>query len=827
MSYGDLHPWASMSIRWTLAQAWRALRRSPGFSAAAVAILATVIGANVATFSVVNAALLRPLPYAHPDQLIAVRGNFPAMGLAGISVSQGEFLDYRDRTSAFTALSAYNTGQQTLIEANGAQTPAFTANATHDIFAVLGVSPRAGRFFSAEDEVEGAAPVAVIGAEFWRRQFGGDPAVVGKTINLSGTTVQIVGVAPERLKFPLALASVPPDLWTPLSIPSAARANRGNRGLSVLARLRDGTTLSRADEDVRQVASTFSTEYANNYPPNGGFVPSAHSVADELTAGVKSTLLLFMGAVLFVLLVGCANLANLLLVRGSARQTEVAVRMALGANSSRIVSQLLSESFLLSAAGTAAGLALSVLGVKALVAIGGTTLPWLSEATIDWRVLAFAATIGVITTLIFGLFPARAAAALSFQSTLRAGGKGSGSHPGQRRARSVLLISELALATVLLSGAALLVRSFDRVLSDSPGFTAEGVLTARVTAPAARFTDSSAVRNFYRELDRVIGEIPGVTSAGMSHILPLSGNRNDWSFQVEGRPVGPGNPPADEQIRQVDAGYFATIGTQVLEGRDFSEIDRENGAPVVIVNSALARKIWPGESAVGKRVAFGGGPQNALQFRTVVGVVADVRHDGLDAPFEPQLYLPITQSPAVPRGVSIVARVSEASPAVRTAMQQAIAAVDPGQPRRSVTEVSTLISNSVAPRRFSMLLITSFAALSLVLAALGNFAVTAFAVSQRTREMGIRMALGARPGDAVLTIVADGVKIAGIGIAIGIGLSLPAMRLIRSQLYGVTATDPASFAAVAGALALVAVLACYLPARRMTRVSPTVALRDE
>jgi putative ABC transport system permease protein len=815
-----------MSLQWTFAQAARSLRRSPGFSAAAVAILATIIGANVATFSVVNAVLLRPLPYPHPEQLVAIRGNFPAMNLRGISVSAGEFLDYQQRTSTFSALTAFQTAQPTLIEANGSQSTAFSITATAGVFEVLGVSPRAGRFFTDADAVQGASPVAVIGGEFWRRHFGADPEIIGRTINLSGTTVRVIGVAPERLKFPPTLASVPPDVWMPLAFSPAALVNRGNRNFSVLGRLRDGTSLERANDEVRKVAATFSAEFPNNYPANSPIEPSTHSVTGELTASVKSTLLLFMGAVFSVLIVGCANLANLLLVRGTTRQTEVAVRMALGANSQRIIFQLLAESFLLSVAGTVAGLALSVAGVRALVAIGGTTLPWLSEATIDWRVLAFATTIGVVTALVFGLFPARAAASLSFHRTLRAGGKGAVTSVPQRRARSVLLASELALAMVLLSGAALLIRSFERVLRDSPGFNAEGVLTARVTAPVARFADSTSVRNFYRELHRVVGEIPGVTAAGLIHILPLSGNRNDWGFLVEGRVVGPGTPPADEQVRMVDAGFFSTIGTPVLEGRDFTGDDREGGALVVVVNEALAKKIWPGESALGKRVSFSGGP-NAPQFRTVVGVVANVRHDGLDAPFEPHLYVPIAQTPFVPRGVNIVARIREASPAVRTSIQQAIAAVDPGQPQRSVGDVAALITNSVAPRRFSMLLITSFAVLSLVLAALGTFAVTAFAVSQRTREMGIRMALGARPGDAVRRIVADGARVAGIGIILGVILSIPAMRFIRSQLYGVTAYDPLSFVAVAGALGVVTIVACYLPARKMTRVSPTIALREE
>jgi predicted permease len=650
--------------------------------------------------------------------------------------------------------------------------------------------------------------------------------MVGRSINVSGTSFEVVGLAREELKFPPGLAAAPPDLWLPLAFGQNARAVRGNRSFQVIARLRGGVPLARANEDLTGVATAFVAENANNYPAGAAFAPSVHSIVNDMRANVKPTLLLFMGAVLFVLLVGCANLANLLLVRGSARQSELAVRIALGASARTVVAQLLSESFLISVGGALFGVALSLVTLKVLIAIGGTTVPWLAEATIDWRVLSFAAATTVVTTIAFGLFPARSAVSLSFHQSIRAGGKGSTGNAAQRRTRSLLLAGEIAVATVLLSGSALLLKSFQRVLSDSPGFRPEGVITARVTAPGARFADTTAVRGFYTELVRVVGEIPGVEQASLASILPLSGNRTDWSFAIEGRVIGAGSPPPDEQIRQIAPGYFATIGSSMVEGRDFLPTDRVGAGLVVIVNHALAAKWWPGESAIGKRVSFSG--QNATpEWRTVVGIVADMRHNALDAPMEPQLYLPFAQTPFLTRGMSVVARVHDPSPAVSAALQRAIATVDPGQPTRQVSTIMSLVTASVAPRRFAMLLISGFATLSLVIAALGTFAVTAFAVTQRTREMGIRMALGASPGDAVRSIVREGAVIAVLGIVAGVAAAIPAMGVIRNQLYGVSAVDPSSLVTVAAALATIAVGASYLPARRIARVSPTIALRDE
>lgn len=804
--------------------ALRTLGRARSFTVASIGILALAIGAVVAVFSVVSAVLVRPLPYQQPDQLVNVFGNFPTLGLERIEVGSGEFFDYQSRTRAFRGFAAYRTRQATLGEP-GASTPSLDAiEGSANLLSLLGATPIVGRLFAADDDLVGAPPKVLISAGLWRRSFGGSAAVVGTEIRVNGTMSRIEGVLPDGLKFPAIPGSTVPDVWLPLHFSVEDRTARGDRSLKVIARLKDGQSLASAQVDLTRVVSSFAADYPGMYPPTGAFVATLSSVRDEATRGLRTSLILVMGAVTLVLLLACANVANLLLTRATARRGEMAVRTALGADRRRIVELVLLENLLLSGCAAAGGLILAV-GSLAIISRGGAgTLPWLRDISLDWRVILFTAVLTIATGLLCGIAPALAAFHMDIVGALRNGGAGVMGGRRYRHVRGLLSAAQVAIALVLLTGAGLLVRSFTVMMGEGAGIRLGGVASVEISAPGSRFSDNTMVLAFYENVFRSLGEIPGVERVSAVHVLPFSGSQNDRGFRVEGRDLGPNQPPPDEQARFVAPDYFATMGIPIISGRGIDRTDDANAVKRVVVSQSFARKIWPGESPLGKRIAFDGG--NATpQWRLVVGVAGDVKHDALDQAAPPTFYAPLAQLQQAPRSIWIVLLAKGDNARLEQSVRERLSTLDPLQSSIALVSMTTRMQDATGPRRFAMKLLSSFSLLAFLLACVGLYALMAYAVSQRTREIGLRMALGSRPAATIALVMKEGVGIVGLGVLLGLLLGVPVMRLLRAQLYGIGPTDPTTLVVAGLGLTVAALLACYLPARAASRIDPLVAIR--
>ena len=807
----------------------RVLWGSPGFTLVAVAVLALGVGATAAIFSVVNAVLLRPLPFDEADRLVFLTERNTQQD--GVSLSWPDFTDWRAQNRVFEKVAAYNRDSYNLT-GGGEPERLLAAQVSADLFHVLRVNAARGRVFADEDDRPGAAPVVVISHGLWQRRFGGDPAIVGRQVTLNGRGYTVVGVMPQGFLFPNRA-----ELWVPLGqLSQPSWGNRDNHlGLFGVARLKDGVTLDEARADLNMIAANLEEQYPDtNRDERASLTP----LQETYVRDVRAALWTLAGAVLFVLLIACANVANLQLARASARRKEMAVRAALGAGRWRLVRQLLAESVLLALAGGVTGLLLAQWGVGLILAIRPDSIPRAGEIGIDGRVLLFTAGVSVLTGIAFGLAPALRASRPDLQETLKEGARGGAA--GRNLFRGGLVVAEVALTLVLLTGAGLLARSFLRLQQVNPGFTYEHLVSFNMTLPARKYPGEQQRVNFLREVLSRLRALPGVEGAAASSGLPLGYNNWQTPFTIDGRPQPPASQAPLMDTTAASPDYFRAMGIPLLRGRYFTEQDDRRwadekslraadegarsvaGLNSIIIDEEFARRYWPNEEAVGGRVRFGaGGP--AL---TVVGVVGRVRMEGLKTDSERvQGYLPYLQFPT--RGLGIVIRSAQEPEQVIAAARREVMAVDPEQPLYNVRTLAQLRSTSIAPATLNLTLLSVFAGLALLLAATGLYGVVAYTVAQRTREIGIRVALGAQGKDVLRMVVGRGMLLALAGVAAGLAGSFLLTRVMSGLLYGVTPTDPLTFAAVSLLLAAVALLACLVPAWRAAKVDPMVALRYE
>jgi putative ABC transport system permease protein len=813
-----------------LRYALRGMRQRPGFALVAVLTLALGIGANTAIFSIANGVLLRALPYAVPDRLVMVWGYRAQEPLAELSVP--EYWDLRERTRSMASVGAYADGSANLTGSGAPErlrVGVMTANMTQ----VLGVEPRLGRGFTAEEDLPGRPSAVLLSDGLWRRRFGADSGIIGRTLTLDDTPATVVGVMPRDFQLPSHFGGAPMDLWAPLQLdPAQNRSERGWHYLRAVGRLKPDVTLDAASRESSTLMRAMLAEYPGEYHPD--FNGSATAVRQEVVGDVRPAILVLLGAVALLLLIACANVAGLLLARAEGRQREMALRTALGAGRGRLVRQLLTESVLLSLIGGGLGLLAALWGVRALLLVAPASIPRLDAVDIDGRVLAFTLGVTVLTGLLFGLVPAVHAARHDLSGALGDGGRGGTPGAARHRVRRALVAGQVALALVLAAGAGLLVQSFVHLRQVDPGFVPERLLTAHIEPSPIRYASNASVRAFYQSLLERLQALPGVRRAATARALPMTGRleMGDWSFILEGQASSPPVPtdwhPADWQVVSPD--YFRTMGIPVLTGRGIEASDRLGTPGVMVVNRTLAHQVWPGRDPIGQRVLLGGGEVDSV-WRTVVGVVGDVRHRGLSAPPRPEMYLPYAQFPAgrgdATRALYLVIRTAGDPSALIPSVRGALAGLDPDVPLSSVQTMEQSMGSWAAERRLLMLLVTSFAALALVLGAVGIYGVMAHVVAQREREIGVRVALGAVPGEIVRLVAAQGMTMVGLGIVVGALISLAASRLLRSVLFEVRPYDPATLVTTAVALAAVAAVAMLIPALRATRVDPIDALRAD
>jgi putative ABC transport system permease protein len=794
---------------------FRTLRKNPGFALVAVVTLALGIGANTAIFSVVNGVLLRPLPYPDPDRLVRLweRSEQGAeMGLA-----EPNFRDWREMSQSFEALAFHSdprfAGPETVL---GADVPVRVRRhvVSREFFQVFQARPRLGRTFIDEEATQGGPPAVVVSHGFWRTRMGADPQVLRRSLELYGTRFRVVGVMPPDFAYPAGT-----DLWTPVELdgPSASRTAHNWVGV---ARLRPGVTPEAAQRELDRLTTHLRAAYGSGMDAAGARVVG---LQEELYGDLRRPLLLLLAASALVLVVACANLASTLLARGTSRHREVAIRTALGATRIRVVRQLLTESLLLSLLGTLAGIGVAALIVKAVLTLGPATLGGGGRVRLDGWVLGFALVVALVTALLFGLVPALQASESKLADTLRAGGRGSS---GERRRGvwAVLVGSEVALALLLLVGSGLLIQSFRRVLGVDAGFQPRGVLTAELSLPASKYAGDPEIAGFYRRALAEARGVPGVTEAGVIQHLPLSGMELNGGFEVEGRP-GAG---AAGSYRVASGGYFRAMGIPLLRGRLLDERDRAGTPDVAVVSQALARRVWPNEDPIGKRVRNLANDSWIYPDRwiTIVGVVGDVRAGGLLSAPREEVYVSYLQRPARARESVLTLRTAVPPASVAAAVGARLRALDADVPVETAT-MDERVMRSVAERRFTTLLLAGFALVALALAGVGIYGVVSYSVARRTREIGIRIALGAHPGAMRTMMQRNAMAVVLAGVAGGFLASFALVRLLRGMLYDVSPTDPATFAAVALLITGVAWLASYIPAHRATRVDPIVTMRAE
>jgi len=797
----------------------RMLRTKPGFTFIAVLTLSLGIGANTAIFSVVNAVLLRPLPFKDPERLVWFWGVQPQL-------SQGphapaDFLDYQTQNSSFEQMAAFRNLSFTLT-GTGEPKRVDGRIVSANYFSLLGVEAARGRVFAPADGQAGAVRVALLSHGFWQQHFGGEPQVIGRTLSLNGESALVIGVMPPNFK------ETDVELWINprQSVPDLATNSqadiaslRSQNYLRVIGRLKPGVSLPQAQTDINAIGARLRQQYPNtNAARSVQLVPLHERVVGEL----RRTLLVLLSAVGVVLLIACANVANLMLARATARQKEMAIRAALGATRWRVVRQLLMESVLLACVGGACGWLLAVWGVDALVALSPAGTPRLSEISLDGRVLSFTMIASVLTGIVFGLFPALAASQPNLNETLKEGGREAASGGSRHRLRSTLVVTEVALAVIVLAGAGLLVKSFARLQAVKPGFDPMQQTTMLIWLSEAKYNERAARLAFITELIAQLDALPGVQSAAVANDLPLRGTDLTNYPTLEGRPPAGLNERILTGVHAIGPRYFKAMSIPLRAGREFTERDVDRSSVVTVVNETAARLFWPGEEAIGKRFRFGGGRAEWIE---VVGVVGDVRHEGLQEEAGPHVYLPLLQVPWPTLKVAL--RSNLAPTALASAVRQQVQAIDPQQPVSDVKTMSEIMAQSVAPRRLTLSLFSLFAIVALMLAAVGIYGVIAYTVGQRTREIGIRMALGAQPRDVLKLVVGQGMLLALIGVGLGLMAALVLTRLMASLLFGVRPSDPMTFASIALLLGGVALVACYLPARRATKVDPMIALRYE
>ncbi|MFY9570621.1 MAG: ABC transporter permease [Blastocatellia bacterium] len=797
---------------------FRMLLKHPGFTTVAVIALALGIGANTAIFSVVNAVLLRPLPFPEPERLMVVYESRTDRGVSRSSVSYPNFADWRDQNSVFERMSSYHDSDFVMTgDGEPARLQGAVVNA--DLFPLLGVSPILGRPFLPEEDKPGdSGGVVMLSHRLWQQRFNGDPNIIGRSIVLGGKNYVVVGVMPQGFQFPVG--SDPVDLWSTVAVDSGMFTQRGAHYMRVIARLKPGVPLAQAKAEMDGIAGNLERQYPDENSHRGiNIVPALESLVGD----IRPALLILLGAVGCVLLIACANVANLLLARATTRHKEMAIRSALGASRARVVRQLLTESVLLSLAGGALGLLVALWSTTLLVQISGDDVPRAAQIGLDLRVLGFTLMVSLITGVIFGLAPAIHSSNTDLTESLKEGGRGSSDGARRNRLRGALVIVEVAVAVVLLVGAGLLIQSLRRLQQVSPGFNPHNVLTFSIGLPEVKYKPEQQV-TFYRELKSRLESLPGVRSASGVMPLPLSGDRMRVTFETEGRPISRAELPATE-IRTVGLDYFKTVGIPLIKGRDFTERDNRKAPPVIIVNEAFARQFFPGEDVVGKRIKPGiTADDEEPGMREIVGLVGDVKHRSLSADSDPEAYEPHAQ---LTFDMSILVKTETDPRSLINAVQNELRAMDKDLPAYSIKTLDEYLSASVAQPRFNTLLLAIFAGMALILTAVGLYGVMSYSVTQRTHEIGIRLALGARQQDVLKMVVRQGMALTAIGIGAGLLGAYFLTRLLATLLFGVSATDPVTFVAISLVLAAVALGACFIPARRATKVDPMIALRYE
>lgn len=805
----------------------RSLIKRPGFVAVAVITLALGIGANTAIFSVINAVVLRPLPYADPDRLVMVWET--VAGNDRRSVAPGNYVDWRDQNKTFAGMSAAFNGNFNL---TGDAEPERIdgATITSNLMEVLGVPAQVGRTFQPVDDSARGSSVVLISDGLWKGRFGADHNIIGRSITIDETPHTVVGVMPAGFQFPAKS-----DLWVlgrdrnavSLSLISQFPENdwtheRDAHFLRVVGRLKPDTSLSQAQSDIAGIALRAEQDFPKTNAGLGSAVVSLHS---QVVGKVQGLLFILFGAVAFVLLIACTNVANLMLARSVKREREIAIRVAVGAGRWRLVRQLLTESFLLSLSGGLAGLLLSTWVVALFIKLSPGDIPRLDEATVDFRLLAFTFVISLLTGVGFGLLPAFHSTRVRLSSSLKEGSRTTyGRLP--RNTRNVLIASEIALAQILLVGAGLLILSYVRASEVKPGFNTQGVLSAKIAPSAKKYPDPKAKAAFYSIVLARLSQLPGVRSVGMVMNLPLSGASMNRGFHAEGRP----DPKPDENVTMdyqvVSEDYFRTLEVPMVRGRAFTNADTDVSQRVIVINQALAQRYWLNEDPIGRRIAIGDKSKEA-SWRTIVGVVGDMRHASLSEHPVPTAFTVYRQDLESWPRMAFVLKTDGDQVALTSAVRSALISIDPSQPVYAIEPMEKLVDDSIAPRRFVMSLIGLLAFVALVLSAVGVYGVISISVSERTQEMGIRMALGARKGDVLALVLGQSARIAVLGIVVGLLGAFALTRLLSTLLFEVSPTDPITFASVAVLLGLVALVACYIPARRATKVDPLVALRYE
>jgi putative ABC transport system permease protein len=804
----------------------RTLYKNPGFTAVAVLALALGIGANTAIFSVVNELLLRPLPFKDPERIVMLWEVTPE-GRHQNTTSRANFVRWRDDSKSFDGVAAFADTKLNLTGVGDAEeVPAQLASP--DLFRILGAEPIIGRTFSQDDARAGAPRVAVLGYGLWQRRFGGDRGVIGKPVTLNGVPVTVVGVMPAGFEWHIRSRSRtgrPAEIWTVLPMPAAGSDSEGEwqgRFLSVAARLKAGVSIEQAGAELKTIERRIGQDSPRF---NKDYTTEVIPLREQFVGGVRTALWILLGAVGFVLLIACANVANLLLARSAAREKEIAVRTALGASRVRVVRQLLTESLLLALLGSVVGLGLAWWGTGALVAISPRELVNLRGVGINLTVLAWTAGVSLLTGIIFGLAPALEASRLNLNDALKEGGKGSGGQSTRsRRLRGALVVAEVALSLVLLASAGLLVRSFVRLQQIDTGFNPENVLTFVLPLAGGKYKDDPQFVAFFRQAEEHVRALPGVKGVGMVNYLPLYGGLGSATgFAVEGRPAPPPGEAPSTNVRVADAGYFGTMGIPLLRGRNFSDVEQNEPRHVVLVSQSFARQYFNGEDPVGKRVSVD--MFDKPDPTEIIGMVGDARYDSLTDEAQPTVYFPTPE--LTYSFMTFVVRTDGDPASIAPAVRREIAALDPDQPVSDVRTMDQVMAETRGRARFNTLLLGLFAGLATLLAAVGIFGVMNYSVTLQTREIGLRMALGAEPGRVLVLVLKQGMLLTLAGIAVGLAGALVLTRLMSSLLFEVGASDPATYAAIVLLLALVSLVACYLPARRATKVDPMVALRYE
>ena len=802
--------------------ALRGLLKRPGFTAIVVLTLALGIGTNTAIFSVVNAVLLRPLPYPNPDQLVTIWGRQETRGMVmdRVSTSPQEFVDYRDRNHSFSAVAAYRFAGGDLTGTGDAER-ILTAKVTAQFFSVLGTQPLRGRSFSIEEDQPGREQVAILSYSVWQHRFGGDENIVGKNLVLDGVNHTVVGVMPSDFQFPNSEVQI----WTPMAFGAKELEANGGHYFSLIARTKPGVELHQAQADVASIVAQTQKEHPEQYEEVTSWSVSLVGVRDEMVGHHRLVLLILLGVVSFVWLIACLNVANLLLARAASRQHEIAVRAALGAGRFQIIRQSLAETLLLSLAAGAVGLLMGSLGAVLIKVLNPANLPRVNEIQVDQRVLIFTFAISLITGLVFGVIPAMQASRLNLITTLNENVSKIGEGKQRNRLHAWLIIGEVGIAMILLVGAGLLIKSFYKLQQVDLGFNPANVVTMRLSLPMTRYAEPHKVSGFFNELVSRTENLPGVEAVGLVNYLPLKDMSMELNVHVEGQPEN----PASVELLTSSRNYSSALGLELREGRFFDDRDRDNTTYVAVVNEAFTRIFLPNENALGKRVRIGG-LNSPFPWYSIVGVIKDVKQQGPDSAAKPELFMPHTQpllGNVMLQSMSLVLRTGSNPEGSIAGVRAIVRELDPELPVYEVSTMQQLVATSVATRRFNMFMVAIFSALALVLAAIGVYGVMSYTVTARTREIGIRIALGARAVNVLSLVIKDGMKLAVFGLAIGIGGALALTRLMRTLLFDVTPTDPATFAGVAILLFVVALFACFLPARRASGFDPVNALRHE